>query len=119
VLKEAWTIISFKVFFVGWIPGVSTRIIWAPDKCTNPVILFRVVCGRLDVAATFWFTNPFKRVDFPTFGLPMMQAYPDLKDLDGFTSYTLLNKIFTNTSFLCKIETRMHYNSFFFFKILT
>jgi hypothetical protein len=37
-----------------------------------PTMRVRVVCGRGVTIATFWPTNAFRRVDFPTFDRPTM-----------------------------------------------
>ena len=59
-----------------WRPGVSTRISWASGRCTMPRTVCRVVCGRLEVIATFWPTRAFVRVDLPALGRPTKQAKP-------------------------------------------
>jgi hypothetical protein len=43
-----------------------------------PRILFRVVCGLSEMMAIFSPKSAFRSVDFPTFGLPMMEMKPDL-----------------------------------------
>lgn len=59
-----------------WRPGVSTRISCASGRCTMPRTVWRVVCGRLEVIATFWPTRAFVRVDLPALGRPTKQAKP-------------------------------------------
>ena len=49
------------------------------DPDDTPVMRVRVVCGLLDVIAIFCPISRFIRVDFPTFGLPISVAKPDLK----------------------------------------
>lgn len=41
-----------------------------------PRMVCRVVCGRLEVIATFWPTRALVNVDLPTLGLPTRQANP-------------------------------------------
>ena len=41
-----------------------------------PRTVCRVVCGRLEVIATFWPTRAFVRVDLPALGRPTKQAKP-------------------------------------------
>jgi len=43
-------------------------------RCKTPVILFRVVWGRLEVTANFLVNKWFKSVDLPTLGLPTILA---------------------------------------------
>jgi hypothetical protein len=57
-------------------PGVSTRISCASGRCTMPRTVCRVVCGWLEVIATFWPTRAFVRVDLPALGRPTKQAKP-------------------------------------------
>ena len=42
-----------------------------------PRIVWRVVCGLLDVMATFEPTSAFVSVDFPAFGRPTKHANPE------------------------------------------
>ncbi len=58
-------------------PGVSTRTSWPSSRCTMPRIVWRVVCGLLDVMATFVPTSAFVSVDFPAFGRPTKHANPE------------------------------------------
>ena len=58
-------------------PGVSTRISWASSRCTMPRMVWRVVCGRADMIATFSPTRAFVRVDLPALGRPTRQAKPE------------------------------------------
>lgn len=55
-------------------PGVSTKMIWASGSVLIPVILFLVVWGFEVTMAIFSPSMALRRVDFPTFGLPMRQA---------------------------------------------
>ena len=57
-------------------PGVSTRTSWASGRCTMPRMVCRVVCGLLEVIATFWPTSALVSVDLPAFGRPTRQANP-------------------------------------------
>ena len=59
-----------------WTPGVSIRTSWPSGRVTIPRIVWRVVCGRSEVIATFWPTSALVNVDFPTLGRPTMQANP-------------------------------------------
>ncbi len=52
-------------------PGVSTRISWASGRLTIPRIVWRVVCGRLEVIAIFSPpTSALVSVDLPVLGAP-------------------------------------------------
>ena len=50
---------------------------WKSSRCTMPRIVCRVVCGRLDVIATFEPTSALVKVDFPVFGRPTKQTKPE------------------------------------------
>lgn len=52
-------------------------MIWKSSRCTMPRIVCRVVCGRLDVIATFEPTSALVSVDFPVFGRPTKQTKPE------------------------------------------
>ena len=52
-------------------------MIWKSSRCTMPRIVCRVVCGRLDVIATFEPTSALVKVDFPVFGRPTKQTKPE------------------------------------------
>ncbi len=58
-------------------PGVSITISWASGRCRMPRMAWRVVCGRLEVIATFCPISAFVSVDLPAFGRPTKQAKPD------------------------------------------
>ena len=45
-------------------------MIWKSSRCTIPRIVCPVVCGRIEVIATFVPTRAFVNVDLPVFGLP-------------------------------------------------
>ena len=80
------TIARFRGVDAWWIPGVSRKIIWAgcgSPRFLIPIIRFRVVCGLCVVMAIRSPTIAFKRVDFPTLGLPMMAIKPDLNISDS------------------------------------
>ena len=77
--SATWTIYSPSLFFALWMPGVSTKTIWPSSVVSTVWIRFLVVCGLLDVIAIFCPISRFIRVDFPTFGLPISVAKPDLK----------------------------------------
>ena len=49
-------------------PGVSITISWASGRCRMPRMAWRVVCGRLEVIATFCPISAFVSVDLPAFG---------------------------------------------------
>src|SRR5829696_2583908 len=57
-------------------PGVSTRTIWPPGRCTTPRMACRVVCGRLLTMPTFSPTSALVSVVFPAFGRPTRAAKP-------------------------------------------
>ena len=59
-------------------PGVSRNTICPSSVVRTVSIRFRVVCGFLEVIAIFCPIRWFISVDFPTFGLPIITAYPDL-----------------------------------------
>src|ERR1700753_86583 len=52
-------------------------MIWKSSRCTMPRIVCRVVCGRLDVIATFEPTSALVRVDLPVLGRPTKQTKPE------------------------------------------
>ena len=58
-------------------PGVSTSTSCASGRCTIPRTECRVVCGRLEVIATFVPTSALVRVDLPAFGRPTKHAKPE------------------------------------------
>ena len=51
----------------------------ASGRCTMPRIVCLVVCGLLEVIATFVPTRALVRVDFPALGRPTKQANPERK----------------------------------------
>src|SRR5690606_16951236 len=57
-------------------PGVSTRMIWESSRVTMPRIARRVVCGLVEVIATFSPTSALVRVDLPTLGRPTRATNP-------------------------------------------
>ena len=59
-----------------WIPGVSTKMIWAVGVVRTPSSAVRVVCGLELTIASFSPTKAFKSVDLPALGSPMMDAVP-------------------------------------------
>jgi hypothetical protein len=59
-------------------PGVSKKTIWPSSEVYTVWILFLVVCGFFDVMAIFCPISAFINVDFPTLGLPISVANPDL-----------------------------------------
>src|SRR4030042_5147601 len=65
----------------SWIPGISTKRIWAPGRVLTPVILLQVVCGLGETMAIFSPTRRFRRVDLPTLGRPMMGTTPERNSL--------------------------------------
>ena len=79
VRSATLTMYSPSLFFALWIPGVSRKMICPSSQVYTVWILFLVVCGFLDVIAIFCPIRWFIRVDFPTFGLPMIATNPDLK----------------------------------------
>src|SRR6185437_4183440 len=70
-----------------WMPGVSTKITWAPGECMTPWIAVRVVCGLSATMEIFWPTRVFSSVDLPAFGRPRMETKPERKIL-GCVSLT-------------------------------
>src|ERR1700761_8530251 len=52
-------------------------MIWKSSRCTMPRIVCRVVCGRLEVIATFEPTRALVSVDLPVFGRPTKQTKPE------------------------------------------
>ena len=70
---------SPSLFFALWIPGVSKKTICPFSPVYTVCILFLVVCGFLEVMAIFCPIKWFIKVDFPTFGLPIIATNPDLK----------------------------------------
>src|ERR1700759_5327612 len=52
-------------------------MIWKSSRCTMPRIVCRVVCGRLDVIATFEPTSALVSVDLPVLGRPTKQTKPE------------------------------------------
>ena len=59
------------------------RKIWRSVLFIIPIIRRRVVCGRGEIIDSLKSSKPFKSVDFPTFGLPRIDIYPDLYNLDS------------------------------------
>ena len=57
--------------------GVSTRTIWKFSRCTMPRMVCRVVCGPVDVIATFVPTSALVSVDLPVFGRPTKHTKPE------------------------------------------
>src|SRR5258708_25072348 len=57
-------------------PGVSTKISWAAPSIAIPRMLARVVCTLGVTMVTLLPTIALTRVDFPTFGAPMMATKP-------------------------------------------
>src|SRR4030042_3099263 len=68
----------------AWIPGVSTKRIWAPGRVLTPIILLQVVWGLGETMAIFSPTRRLSRVDLPTLGLPIMGTTPERKSLIWF-----------------------------------
>src|SRR5690625_4338988 len=58
-------------------PGVSTRTTWESSPVTMPRIARRVVCGLVEVIATFSPTRALVRVDLPTLGRPTRATNPE------------------------------------------
>ena len=56
-------------------------MIWLRPVVLIPVILLRVVWGREVTMETFSPRILLRRVDFPTFGLPIIATYPERKSL--------------------------------------
>ncbi len=72
----ASTIARFRGVDARWIPGVSRKINCpgcGSPRFLIPMIRFRVVWGLCVVMAIRSPTIAFRRVDFPTLGLPMMR----------------------------------------------
>ena len=63
-----------SLFCGEWKPGVSRKTYWQSPLVTTPIMRFLVVWGRLVAMAIFAPTMLFKRVDFPTFGMPTIAA---------------------------------------------
>ncbi len=57
-------------------PGVSTRTSWRVGPVTMPRMVCRVVCGLLEVMATFCPTSALVSVDLPALGRPTRHAKP-------------------------------------------
>ncbi len=81
VFCATFIIKSPNLCFGLWIPGVSINTICAWSSVYTPWILFLVVCGLSLIIAIFWPITRFKKVDFPTFGLPIIETKPDLNSL--------------------------------------
>src|SRR5512133_173580 len=63
---------SFRACLGRWMPGVSRKASWTSPRFTTPSTLVRVVWGIWLVAASFWPSRAFNRVDLPALGRPMM-----------------------------------------------
>ena len=81
VLSATLSMYSPSLFFALLIPGVSRKMICPLSLVYTVCILFLVVCALLLVIAIFCPISLFISVDFPTFGLPMMDTKPDLYSL--------------------------------------
>ena len=57
-------------------PGVSMKMICAFGRVRMPGMRLRVVCGRLDVMASFWPRMRLSSVDLPTLGWPISVTKP-------------------------------------------
>lgn len=58
-------------------------MIWKSSRCTMPRMVCRVVCGRLEVIATFVPTRALVRVDLPVLGRPTKHTKPEWNSLTG------------------------------------
>src|SRR6516225_5129960 len=62
-----------------WPPGCPAL----RSTFTMPRIRLRVVCGLRVTIASFSPTSAFNSVDFPVFGLPMIETKPERKAISG------------------------------------
>ena len=70
--------ILFKNLLDFCSPGVSRNIIWEFSELYTPKILFLVVFGLSDTAEIFTHVRALIKVDFPVFGLPIIDIVPHL-----------------------------------------
>jgi hypothetical protein len=60
-------------------PGVSMKTIWQSGLLKMPLMTFLVVCGFGETIDIFSPVILLSSVDFPAFGLPIIDMKPDLK----------------------------------------